>query len=223
MYFNSVEFFVFFPIVYGLFWASRNNQRLRNWILLLASYLFYGWWDWRFLSLIWISTCVDFVCARKISESGARFWLLLSIATNLGFLATFKYLDFFVGSFSALATSLGFELSAPTLGIVLPVGISFYTFQTMGYTIDVYRKRQRATDDLLTFAVYVAYFPQLVAGPIERASRLLPALSKRPVFSLSNIQSGLWLAYFGLFKKVAVADATAPIVESVFSKGGDVT
>jgi D-alanyl-lipoteichoic acid acyltransferase DltB (MBOAT superfamily) len=185
--------------------------------------VFYGWWDWRFLTLIWISTAVDYTVARLLGrrDRGRRALLAVSIVVNLGLLGFFKYFGFFVDTAVTALDRLGFDASRPGLDIVLPVGISFYTFQTMSYTIDVYRRRIAPTRDLLSFAVYVAFFPQLVAGPIERAERLLPQFEHvRPRPDARRLASALMLIFLGLVKKVAIADALAPAVEDVFGRAG---
>jgi alginate O-acetyltransferase complex protein AlgI len=197
---------------------SRRGQNL---VVLGASYLFYGAWDWRFLSLLWLSTVVDYSVGRALGRTDdparRRRLLWASLVTNLGLLATFKYFGFFTESFVDLMAGLGWQVDAPTLQIVLPVGISFYTFQTLGYTIDVYRRDIEPTREPLAFAVYVAFFPQLVAGPIERAGRLLPQFERRrdPVDS-ATAWSGVHLVLQGLVKKVAIADLVAPYVADAF-------
>ena len=185
MLFNSVAFLGFFAIVYAVYLPA--STRAQNLVLLLASYVFYGAWDWRFLGLLALSTAVDFRCSLAIADGDPahrRRWLWISVVTNLGILGFFKYFNFFVASFAQLCAALGWPVSTTTLDIVLPVGISFYTFQTLGYTIDVYRGRLPACRDPTTFALYVAYFPQLVAGPIERASHLLPQLAAARLVTL---------------------------------------
>jgi D-alanyl-lipoteichoic acid acyltransferase DltB (MBOAT superfamily) len=191
-------------------------------MLLVASYIFYGYWDYRFLTLIFISTVVDYFVALRISsseqEAQRKHFLLLSIFTNLGFLGFFKYYDFFSNEFAALLSSVGVDISLPVLNIVLPVGISFYTFQTMSYTIDVYRRKVTPTNRFFDFALYVSFFPQLVAGPIERASHLLPQILKVRVAQGNTFSEGLFLVVSGMFKKIIIADNMAPIVNSIFSK-----
>jgi D-alanyl-lipoteichoic acid acyltransferase DltB (MBOAT superfamily) len=220
MIFNSFEFALFLPGVFGAYWVMRST-RAKQLVLLVASYLFYAAWDWRFLSLILISTIVDYTSARKIAVSVSgqrrRRWVTLSIVVNLGMLATFKYLGFFVDSASALLDRVGFEANPAVLSVALPVGISFYTFQTLSYTIDVYRSRIQPERNLTTFALFVAFFPQLVAGPIERAERLLPQLEVLERPSTSDLRAGVRLIGLGLFRKVAIADGVAPIVEQIFS------
>ena len=187
--------------------------------LVAASYLFYGWWDWRFLSLIIISTLVDFYAARTISK--AKLWL--SLFTNLGFLSFFKYYNFFVDSWVEAWATVGVEMHALSLQIILPVGISFYTFQTLSYTIDVYRGKLKPADSLIDFAAFVSFFPQLVAGPIERATQLLPQIQKRRSFNYDDAVSGLRLMLWGMFKKVVVADTCARYADSIFSNYSEAT
>jgi len=219
MLFNSWLFIGFFIVVYLIYLRVRHSAQ--NWLLLLASYLFYACWDWRFLSLILLSTVVDFVCSRRIDASPERGirrrYLALSIVVNLGLLGTFKYFDFFVENLGALLSVLGVPHSAMTLGIVVPVGISFYTFQTMSYTIDVYRGQMRACDSLRDFALYVAFFPQLVAGPIERGTRFLPQVQGERVLTAAAIREGLWWVILGYFMKVYVADNVAPFVDRAYA------
>lgn len=227
MAFNSVEYFALLLTVLLLYWALRRlpepyGTRSRIGLLLFTSYLFYAAWDWRFLSLLWLSTIVDFTVARQLQATEdarrRRIFLLVSLTANLGMLAVFKYADFFIDSFARLLTSAGMDPHVQVLNLLLPVGISFYTFQTMAYTIDVYMRRTDASDDLLVFATYVAFFPQLVAGPIERPGRLVPQLAHPPTsVSQEDVTSGVGLILLGLFKKVVLADAVAPFVQAVFS------
>ncbi len=221
MVFNSLQYAAFLPVVW-LVYRSLASARHQNLWLLLASYVFYGWWDWRFLGLIVLSTVVDYALGRAMqdrSRSKRMRLLAVSIAVNLGVLAVFKYLGFFVDSAVDALVAMGFEPNRPLLRIVLPVGISFYTFQTLSYSFDVARGDLEAEHDPITFATYVAFFPQLVAGPIERASRLLPQLqSARPPVASHAIGSGCRLILLGLFKKVALADAVAPVVNETFAQ-----
>lgn len=223
MVFNSLEFAVFLAIVFPLYLVlPRRGQNL---MLLAASYVFYGMWDWRFLGLLIASTAVDFLCGlaidREQREAHRRRWLWLSVAVNLSFLGFFKYFDFFAESLQRLLASLGIDAGLSTLGIYLPVGISFYTFQSMSYTIDVYRRQLPATRHPLDFALYVAFFPQLVAGPILRASYFMAqVLSPRRV-TAEGVSEGTWLIFFGLFKKVFIADNLAPIVERIYAAPGE--
>jgi D-alanyl-lipoteichoic acid acyltransferase DltB (MBOAT superfamily) len=226
--FNSLQFAAFFALVWALVWlAGRVGEgiRLRNACILVASYVFYAAWDWRFLGLIWISTVVDYVCAIAIARAGRgpetqrrrKALVTLSLVVNLGLLGFFKYFGFFVESAAELLGALGFTAHTPTLRIILPVGISFYTFQTLSYTIDVYRGRIPAERDLLGYATYVAFFPQLVAGPIERGSTLLPQFLRISRIASDNVRSGLHLMAWGLFKKVVVADNVAKVSDAVFA------
>lgn len=225
MIFNSVQFGLFFIVVLALYWSLRHRQR--NLLLLVASYFFYGMWDWRFLSLIAISTVVDYVIGRRMpttTGSPKTALLVTSMVVNLGILGTFKYAGFFVDGFEELVSFVGFGVSGPVLDLVLPVGISFYTFQTMSYTIDVYRGRLEPVDDFLTFATFVAYFPQLVAGPIERARDLLPQLiAPRPPLRVEQITSGLGLVLLGLTKKVVLADGVAGVADRAFESPGQLS
>lgn len=219
MLFNSFEYMIFFPIVWVLYW--NLSFRLQNSMLLIASYIFYAFWDWRFLSLLMISTFVDYVAGLKIEntniEKKRKMWLALSIFSNLGMLGFFKYFNFFVGSLEDLLSFTGLNVEMLRLHIILPVGISFYTFQTLSYSIDIYRKKMKATKNLLDLALYVAFFPQLVAGPIERAINLLPKISSKRTFNKSQFYEGLHLILWGLFKKVFVADNLAPYIDKVFA------
>lgn len=227
MLFNSLQFFVFFSCVWVAYWTIHKNIQLRNILILAASYYFYASWDWRFLSLIIISTITDYYCGKKIYESESsslrKFYLIVSILVNIGILATFKYFDFFVSSLIDLFNLLGIQTNHYTLYIILPVGISFYTFQTLSYTIDIYKKQFQPTNNLLNFAAFVAFFPQLVAGPIERAKSLLPQLEGKVKFDVNTARDGLFLIALGLVKKVLVADRLAIYVDSVFADPGNFT
>lgn len=221
MIFNSIEYALFLPVVFGSYWLLRRHVRWQNALLLVASYVFYGSWDYRFLSLIIISTLVDYEVGRRIhrtdEERARKRLLILSLAVNLGILGFFKYFNFFIESATTMLTTIGLEPNPPLLDILLPVGISFYTFQTISYTFDIYRDRMEPTKDLLTFATYVAFFPQLVAGPIERARRLLPQLEVGRSLDVTRLRSGLGLILLGLFKKVAIADVMAGIANDAFA------
>ncbi len=218
MQFNSLVYLAFLPTVALLYWIS--GPRLRLLLLLVASYLFYGFWDYRFLSLIALSSAVDFAAGLRIHSSNDRRsrdrWLLLSLCVNLGALGFFKYYNFFADSLVTALEALHVPASLPALSIVLPVGISFYTFQTMAYTIDVYRGDTEPCRDALAFFVYVSFFPQLVAGPIERAGSLLPQILAPRALSAGRVKSGAALVLRGLFKKVVVADTAATLVNRVF-------
>ena len=224
MLFNSFVFALFFPTVLVLYWIL--SHKWQNRMLLLASYVFYGYWDWRFLFLIALSTIVDYTAGLRIDQEHGKddpraalrkkAWLIVSVCVNLGVLGFFKYFNFFVDSFAELMPWLNTDPNSLYLNIILPVGISFYTFQTMSYTIDIYRGKMKPTRDFPGFALYVAFFPQLVAGPIERAKALLPRILSRRTFSWSQFQEGLHLILIGLFKKVFVADNLAPVVDRIF-------
>ena len=219
MQFDSFVFPVFFALVLVTYWSLRA-PRAQNLLLLAASYLFYGWWDVRFLSLVAVSTVVDFAIGRALARDDdartRRRWVTLSVAVNLGILGVFKYYGFFVDSALTALASIGVEAHVRTLQIVLPVGISFYTFQTLSYTIDVYRRQLEPARDPLAFACYVAFFPQLVAGPIERATRLLPQFSTPRTLTVEAWRSGATLIVFGFAKKIAIADNAAPYADYVF-------
>lgn len=220
MLFNSLPFAVFLPIVFAVYWALHNSLRSQNIMLLTASYIFYGWWDARFLSLIVASTVVDYLLGQylAVATNALKRKLLLtaSMIFNLGLLGVFKYYNFFMENFMEIANSVGLHTNPILLKIALPVGISFYTFQTMSYTIDIYRKQLEPTKDFIAFAAFVGYFPQLVAGPIERASNLLPQMSKRRYFDYQKAVDGMRQALWGFFKKVVIADAVAPLVDQAF-------
>ncbi|WP_296382662.1 MBOAT family O-acyltransferase [Winogradskyella sp.] len=221
MLFNSIDFAIFFPIVFVIYWIVSGKLKIRNIVVLISSYIFYGWWDWRFLFLIAISTLVDFYVGKKLSITENKITrkklLFISLAVNLGFLFYFKYTNFFIDTFVESFKLFGKTLEVSTLNIILPVGISFYTFQTLSYTIDIYRKRFKPTDDLIAFSAFVAFFPQLVAGPIERASHLLPQFFKTYKFNYALVKSGLLLMAFGLFKKMVIADRAALYVNEVYN------
>ncbi len=226
MLFNSFDFGLFLVIVYLLYWTIGVSRRTaQNVLLLLASYVFYGLWDWRFLSLLIASSLIDFFAARAIQSSKKiatrRLYLWGSILWNLGVLFTFKYYNFFIESFTTL-----FSLPNPTEGfmiwnVIIPVGLSFYTFQTMSYSIDVYRKRIKATTNLTEFLCFVSFFPQLVAGPIERAGNLLPQFQEKREFDLTNSKEGLRRIAWGLFKKMVVADNVARAVNVIYASPED--
>lgn len=222
MIFNSIEFAIFLPVVFLLYWfVFQKNLRVQNMFLLLASYFFYGWWDWRFLSLIFFSSVVDFFVGlqmAKTNQGGKRkLLLLISILVNIGFLGFFKYFNFFAESFSEAFTLLGVPFEASRLNIILPVGISFYTFQTLSYSIDIYRRKIEPTRDAIAFFAFVSFFPQLVAGPIERAKNLLPQFYKPRKADVGKAVDGLRQILWGLFKKIVIADNCATYVNEIFS------
>ena len=223
MLFNSIDFAIFLPIVFILYWFVVNkNLKYQNFLVLLASYLFYGWWDWRFLILIIFSTVVDYSIGRKLKKENAevkrKFLLWMSIIVNLGFLGFFKYYNFFLDNFITAFSFFGTTINASSLNIILPVGISFYTFQTLSYTIDVYRQKIEPTKDFIAFSAFVCFFPQLVAGPIERATQLLPQFNKKRVFNNEKAIDGLHLILWGLFKKIVIADSCAVYANEIFSE-----
>jgi D-alanyl-lipoteichoic acid acyltransferase DltB (MBOAT superfamily) len=217
--FNSLPFLVFFPLFAGAYFATRGRTRLL--VCLAGSYLFYGWWDWRFLGLIALSTGVDFLVGLRLERArnglARRHWLVLSMVVNLGALATFKYFNFFIESFVEVSAAFGVDIAPSRLSVILPVGISFYTFQTLSYTLDVYWRKIDCETDLLRFATFVAFFPQLVAGPIVRAGHLLPQLHRDAAPSWDRFVDGLGLVLWGFFKKVAVADSLAALVDGRFA------
>ncbi|WP_106794559.1 MBOAT family protein [Aquimarina sp. Aq78] len=227
MLFNSLEFFLFLPLVFVLYWfVVHKKLKLQNFLILIASYVFYGWWDYRFLSLIALSTVVDYFIGLTIDNSDKKStrkrWLLVSMLFNLGLLGFFKYYNFFIESWVDLLASVGYQIENTwTLKVILPVGISFYTFQTMSYSIDIYRKKLKPTKDFVAFAAFVSFFPQLVAGPIERASNLLPQMLKKRKFDKLQSIKGIELIVWGMFKKVVIADSFAPIVNDIFSNYTD--
>lgn len=221
MLFNSLEFAIFLPIVFIIYWFVVNrNLKLQNLFVVVASYVFYGWWDWRFLSLIFISTAVDFLLGRGFSVLDdvrkRKLLLWFSIIVNIGFLGFFKYYNFFVDNFIEAFALFGKQIQPNTLNIILPVGISFYTFQTLSYTIDVYKRKLDATKDFISFAAFVSFFPQLVAGPIERATNLLPQFKIKRTFDYDKAVDGMRQILWGLFKKIVIADNAAEYVNLVF-------
>jgi alginate O-acetyltransferase complex protein AlgI len=221
MLFNSIEFAIFLPIVFALYWLLQNQQlRIQNLLIVAASFLFYGWWDWRFLFLLVFTSLVDFIVALYIQNTSntkkRKLLLGLSIGANLSVLGFFKYYNFFIDNFVDAFTLLGLKLNVYTLKIILPVGISFYTFQALSYTIDVYRKKLNATRDIVAYFAFISFFPQLVAGPIERATNLLPQFFKKRVFDYEKAVDGMRQMLWGLFKKIVVADSCAVYVNDVF-------
>jgi len=222
MLFNSIEYLLFLPTVFILYWFVFNKYlRLQNLLIFISSYFFYGWWDWRFLSLIFLSTVVDYFVGLKIHQSQdqkvKKIYLWVSVLCNLGLLGFFKYFNFFIDSWIDLLGSFGYEQkSVWTLNVILPVGISFYTFQTMSYSFDIYYKKLKPTKDFISFASFVSFFPQLVAGPIERASNLLPQILTKRVFKYEQGVQGLRLILWGMFKKVVIADSLGIRVDRIF-------
>ena len=226
MFFNSIDFAFFLPIVFLLYWFVTNRHlKQQNFLIVVASYVFYGWWDWRFLSLILLSTVLDYCIGigilRQENQTKRKFLLWTSIAINIGFLAFFKYYNFFVDNFISAFSFFGTEIKANTLNIILPVGISFYTFQTLSYSIDVYKRKLQPTKDFIAFAAFVSFFPQLVAGPIERATHLLPQFHENRSFNYSIAVDGLRQILWGLFKKVVIADNCAYYSDFIFNGFGE--
>ena len=226
MLFNSIDFAVFLPIVFMLFWFGVGKHlKLQNLLIVLASYLFYGWWDWRFLSLIFFSTVVDYTVGLRLrkedNKTKRKVLLWISILVNLGFLGFFKYYNFFLDNFITAFSFFGAEINANSLNIILPVGISFYTFQTLSYTIDVYRNKLEPTRDFIAFSAFVSFFPQLVAGPIERATNLLPQFYTKRLFDYSKAVDGMRQILWGLFKKVVIADNCAEYANQIFNNSSE--
>jgi len=225
MLFNSLDFAIFFPLVFVLYWIVAKNLTLRNVLILLSSYIFYGWWDWRFLFLIAIITLVDFYVGKQMyieeNSKKQKQLLFVSLFVNLGFLVYFKYTNFFIESFVDSFKLFGNKLEISTLNIILPVGISFYTFQTLSYTIDVYKRKLEPTKDFIAFMAFVSFFPQLVAGPIERATNLLPQFYKKRTFEYDKAVDGLRQILWGLFKKMIIADNAAQIANEIFNNSAD--
>ena len=226
MLFNSIDFAIFLPIVFVLYWFVANkNLKLQNFLIVAASYLFYGWWDWRFLSLILFSTIIDYTIGQKLrveeNETKRKVLLWSSILLNLGFLGFFKYYNFFLDNFITAFSFFGTEINANSLNIILPVGISFYTFQTLSYTIDVYKRKLEPTNDIIAFSAFVSFFPQLVAGPIERATNLLPQFYTKREFNYAKAVDGMRQILWGLFKKIVIADNCAQIANEIFNNSAD--
>lgn len=225
MLLNSLDFAIFLPIVFILYWfVAQKNLKLQNVLLVISSYVFYGWWDWRFLLLIILSTVVDYLIGQRLEteekQSKRKALLWTSFIVNLGFLGFFKYYNFFLENFVDAFSLFGMQINANSLNIILPVGISFYTFQTLSYTIDVYRKKLEPTKDFIAFSVFVCFFPQLVAGPIERAGNLIPQISKKRIFKESFFKEGIVQICIGLFRKIVIADTLDNYVDIVY---GDIT
>lgn len=226
MLFNSIDFAIFLPIVFILYWfVTNNNLKLQNFLIVAASYLFYGWWDWRFLFLILFSTIVDYSVGMALktesNQTKRKVLLWISILVNLGFLGFFKYYNFFLENFVTAFSFFGNPINPQGLNIILPVGISFYTFQTLSYTIDVYKRKLTATKDFVAFSAFVSFFPQLVAGPIERATHLLPQFYKRRKFNYALAVDGMRQILWGLFKKIVIADNCAEFANQIFNNSAD--
>ena len=222
MFFNSLHFALFLPIVFILYWFVGHKSKInQNYILILASYYFYSCWDWRFLFLLVFSTLLDYVSAMKIEKSQTlserKMWLWACITINLGFLGVFKYYNFFANSFADLTHSMGFTASPILLKVILPVGISFYTFHGLSYIIDIYYKRIKSERNFVDYSLFVSYFPLLVAGPIERATHLLPQIKVRRKFNFHKAQEGVYQIVWGLVKKVVIADSCSIYANEIFN------
>ena len=225
MLFNSVDFLLFLPSVFLLYWFVFKKIKFQNLFILFASYLFYGWWDWRFLFLILASTLVDYsiglLLDKSIENKKRKYLLYTSLVFNLGLLGIFKYYNFFIDNWIYAWSEIGINMHKGSLNIILPVGISFYTFQTLSYSIDVYKKKINPTKNFIAFASFVSFFPQLVAGPIERASNLLPQFFKKREFSYPLATSGMKLILWGFFKKIVIADNCAVFANDIFNNYQD--
>ncbi|CAD0009774.1 MBOAT family O-acyltransferase [Flavobacterium chungangense] len=221
MFFNSLAFAIFLPIVFFLYWFVFNKSKnTQNALLIVASYYFYSCWDWRFLFLLVFSTFLDYYTGIQIekgkSDKSRKFWFWLSIIVNLGFLGVFKYYNFFAASFSELLNTVGIKASPILLDVILPVGISFYTFHGLSYVIDIYYKRIKAEYNFIDYSLFVSYFPLLVAGPIERATHLLPEIKVKREFDLEKAKEGIYQIIWGLVKKVVIADTCATYANAIF-------
>jgi alginate O-acetyltransferase complex protein AlgI len=226
MFFNSLHFALFFPIVFVLYWFVTNkNLKAQNMLLLFSSYYFYACWDWRFLFLLIFSTVLDYYTGIKMAQTQVpqlrKFWFWLSIGINLGFLGVFKYYNFFAESFAATLASVGVEVNPWTLKVILPVGISFYTFHGLSYVIDIYKQRIVPERNFVEYSVFVSFFPLLVAGPIERATHLLPQIKKQRTFNYATMVDGMRQILWGLFKKIVIADKCAEYANMVFENSAD--
>lgn len=225
MLFNSIQFAIFLVVVFTLYWIAKRNLNLQNLLLLVSSYVFYGWWDYRFLFLLIFSTFLDYFTGLKIFQSEKRLfkktWLFISVLVNLGFLGTFKYYNFFAANFGELLRHLGFFPDIWTLSVILPVGISFYTFHGLSYVFDIYNGKINPTKNFISYSVFVSFFPLLVAGPIERATHLLPQVEHPRKFDYAKAADGMRQILWGLFKKIVIADNCAEIVNTVFNHSGN--
>jgi alginate O-acetyltransferase complex protein AlgI len=228
MFFNSVNFAIFLPIVFLLYWfVTSKSLKFQNVLLLISSYFFYACWDWRFLFLLMFSTILDYYTGIKMSEaqsqSKKKIWFWLSISINLGFLGFFKYYNFFAVSFAEAVSNLGIQVSPWTLKVILPVGISFYTFHGLSYVIDIYKERIKPERNFVDYSVFVSFFPLLVAGPIERATHLLPQIQKKRIFNYAVAADGLRQILWGLFKKIVIADNCAKYANIIFNNSSEYT
>ncbi len=228
MLFNSLDFAIFLPVVFLLYWlCPKKNARLQNILLLVSSYFFYLYWDWRFLFLLIFSTLLDYFSGIQISQTdnqhSKKIWLWLSIGINLGFLGVFKYYNFFIDSLTNVLSGLKIVLNPWTLKVILPVGISFYTFHGLSYIIDIYKDRIKPEKNFIDYSLFVAFFPLLVAGPIERATHLLPQVKKRRLFNYTQAVDGLRQILWGLFKKIVIADQCAEYANLIFNNSENYT
>lgn len=226
MLFNSLNFAIFLPIVFILYWfVTKNSLKLQNILLLGSSYFFYACWNWHFLFLLLFSTLLDYYTGIKMSgaenKKKKKFWFWLSVLVNLGFLAVFKYYNFFVQSFAEAIANLGVHINPSTLNVILPVGISFYTFHGLSYVIDIYKDKIKVEKNFVDYAVFVSFFPLLVAGPIERATHLLPQIKKKRTFDYEKAVDGLRQILWGLFKKIVIADNCAEFANTIFNNSSD--
>lgn len=226
MRFNSIDFFFFLIIVFIIYWSiNRFNLKYQNLFIVIASYVFYGWWDWRFLSLMLFSSVIDYSVGLGLlyqeKKLNRKLLLWFAVFMNLGLLFFFKYYNFFIDNFVSAFSFFGMKIHPDSLNIILPVGISFYTFQSMSYSIDVYRRKLKPTKDIVAFFAYVSFFPQLVAGPIERASDLLPQFFKKKKFNYTNAVDGMRQILWGLFKKIVIADNCGHFVREIFDNPMD--
>ncbi len=221
MLFSSFSFFVFFPIVFIIYWTLNANRKAQNMLLLVASYIFYGWWDWRFCLLLLFSSSFGFLITKLLSEAHSdkkrRMYMNLSIIVHIGILCYYKYFNFFISSFTDFAKSLGFNVDYTPLHIALPLAISFFTFHILGYTYDVYQRKYQASNNYFEFIAHIAFFPQLVAGPIERANHLLPQFANKRQFSWLKLEEGFLQMLWGFFKKIVIADTLATQVNYAFA------
>lgn len=222
MLFNSLSFTIFLPIVFFLYWfVTRKNLKAQNILLMVASYFFYACWDYRFMFLLMFSTLLDYYTGLKMEEAankkGKKFWFWLSVIINLGFLGVFKYYNFFIDSFADGLAMLGVETHFPSINVILPVGISFYTFHGLSYVIDIYNEKIKAEKNFVDYALFVSFFPLLVAGPIERATHLLPQIKKERSFNYTKAIDGLRQILWGLFKKIVIADSCAQFANIIFN------
>ena len=211
MLFNSWTFLIFFPIVFILYWFVVNKSvKIQNAFLAITGFVFYGWWDWRFLLLLILSLVTDFAVGyflqTTINTAKRKLLIIFSLAFNIGLLVVFKYYNFFAQSLQNIFSVFGLKVDFVTVNIILPVGISFYTFQSLSYTIQVYRNKMEATKDFIAYAAYISFFPQLIAGPIEKATQFLPKFFKKRTFNYTQATNGVKLILWGYFKKVVIAD-----------------